>query len=426
MATWISGESFFSYLSDSYTHGLYAIWAYISGEALYFFTIGFFFAPRLAEFLGNLSIAEAMGDLYGKKVRIITAIAGCVGIVGLIAMQLKVAGLLFEYCFDVNGIYGIVIAGVIVTIYSAFGGIKSVTFTDLIQFITFSTVIPIMVYFIYSTLDINKITVDIFRSNPLFDYRQVFDFKQSKSLYYLSIVFIIAASGFGPPMFQRMAMAKNTMQIRKSFITAGITCVLLALMMSWTGILVVSSNPNLPHNEIVKYVLFNYSWIGLKGLSLAGIMAMVMSTADSYINSTSIMFVHDLCRPLNLKIVKNELAFSRLASLFIGTFSMLLALYSKGNLMQLLITCNMFYIPIVTVPFVMATLGFRSSGKAVIIGMSGGFITVIIWESFLKLESIDGIIPGTIANLVFLIGSHYLLRQRGGWIGIKDDTNLKL
>lgn len=88
VATWVSGESFFSYLSDSYNHGLYTIWAYALGEVSCFLVVGYFFAPRLAEFLGKLSIAEAMGDLYGNNVRIITAIVGFIGASGLIAIQI--------------------------------------------------------------------------------------------------------------------------------------------------------------------------------------------------------------------------------------------------------------------------------------------------------------------------------------------------
>ena len=31
-----------------------------------------------------------------------------------------------------------------------------------------------------------------------------------------------------------------------------------------------------------------------------------------------------------------------------------------------------------------------------------------------------------IINLIFLIGSHYLLRQAGGWVGIKDTSYLEI
>lgn len=299
------------------------------------------------------------------------------------------------------------------------------TFTDLIQFLTFSTVIPIIGYFILSTLDSAEIFTNTLATNQLFDYRQVFDFTQPKSLYHLFIFFFIFVPAFNPAIFQRITMAKNTMQVSRSFIIAGITCFFLALMMSWIGVLVLSTHPNIEASNVVKHVLFNYPYVGLKGLALAGIMAMVMSTADSYVNATSVLFVHDFCTPLKIRLVKDELLFSRLASLLIGLFSILLALRNHGSLMQLLIAANMLYMPIVTVPFIMATVGFRSTSQSVLIGMATGLFTVIIWETFLKIGNIDAVIPGMVANLIALIGSHYLLKQSGGWIGIKDDSPLK-
>ena len=79
---------------------------------------------------------------------------------------------------------------------------------------------------------------------------------------------------------------------------------------------------------------------------------MVMSTADSYVNSTAVLVVHDFCKPLNINIIKDLLAFCRLASLLIGVFAIILSLNS-GSLLQLVLTTCSFYMPIVTVPFVM-------------------------------------------------------------------------
>lgn len=426
IATWVSGESFFSYLSDSYSNGLYAIWAYIAGEVTAFFIYGYFLVPRLAEHLGTISIANAMGNLFGKNVRIITAISGVIGVGGLIAIQLKIAGLLFEYCFGTSGIYGILLGGSIVTLYSVFGGIKSVTFTDVLQFFTFGIIVPIVAYFISSSLDNMQVIATTLTTNPLFDYRQVFDFTESKSLAYLFIFFFITVPAFSPAIFQRIVMAKNIIQIRKVFIISGFTCLFLGIMMSWIGILVVSTVPDIKANDVVKHVLLNsYSMIGLKGLILTGIMAMVMSTADSYVNSAAILVVHDFFKPLGIKI-NNELLLARWTSLLIGIFAMLLAMFKTGNLMQLIITTCMFYMPIVTTPFIMSIFGFRSTGKSVLIGMATGFITVIIWEMFLKgkITDIDAILPGMGANLIALVLSHYLLKQSGGWVGIKDNSYL--
>ncbi len=72
VATWVSGSVFYNGVAGSYSKGLNYIWSSGFGAPLYMLMIGLFFAPRMAEFLGKLSIAEAMGELFGKKVRIIT------------------------------------------------------------------------------------------------------------------------------------------------------------------------------------------------------------------------------------------------------------------------------------------------------------------------------------------------------------------
>ena len=92
---------------------------------------------------------------------------------------------------------------------------------------------------------------------------------------------------------------------------------------------------------------------------------------------------------------------------------------STGSFVQLFMWANMFYMPVVSVPFIFAIFGFRSSSKSVLIGMISGFTAAIIWEFFIKIAGIDGVIPGMFANLVTLLGSHYLLKQPGGWVGIK-------
>ncbi|NDB84858.1 MAG: hypothetical protein EB127_19435, partial [Alphaproteobacteria bacterium] len=312
------------------------------------------------------------------------------------------------------------IAGLIITLYSTLGGIKSVTFTDVIQFLTFGTIIPTLTLFVLSRLDSIDLVFNTLSTNKAFDYREVFDFTHTKSFYYLFIFLFVAIPGFNPAIFQRIAMAKNVNQVRSSFIIAGFSCLFLVIMVYWIAILLLSIHPDIPANSVVKHLIFNNSYIGLKGLTLAGIMAMVMSTADSYINSAAVLMVHDFCKPLGLNIIKNELTFSRIVSLLIGVFSIILCLQST-TLLQLVITTYSFYMPIVTVPFIMSLLGFRSSGTSVLCGMFAGFITVVLWEIFLKKTAgIDGLVPGMAANLIFLMGSHYILWQPGGWVGIKD------
>jgi len=422
IATWAGGQAFFTIVTQSYNHGLHFMWATILGDFLCYLFIGLFFAPRMVQFLGKLSIADAMGSLYGDKVRIVTAIAGCVGAAGMIAVQLKMTGVIFEYALKIPGSYGIVSAAVIVTLYSALGGVKSVTFTDIIQFFTFIVIIPTTAYILLGSIDNIDTITHTLKNNPNFDYKEVFNFSNPDALYHLFIFLFFIVPSFNPAIFQRVAMAQNVSQIRQSFVVAAITCLIFAVIVSWIGILTLSINPNLSSEEIVKHVIFDSSNIGFKGAILAGIMAMIFSTVDSYINSTAVILVHDFCKPLKMQFAKNELFSARIASLLIGMLALILSLRG-GSLLELIIFTNSFYMPIVTVPFIVSILGFKTTAKSVLLGMMSGFITVLFWDYVLQVSSVNSVPIGMLANFVILICSHYILNQPGGFWGLNYHIN---
>ena len=72
----------------------------------------------------------------------------------------------------------------------------------------------------------------------------------------------------------------------------------------------------------------------------------------------------------------------------------------------------------------LAILGFRSTTKAVSIGMLAGALSVIVWLYIITpYNKIDGIVPSAFTNLVAFVGAHYLLRQPGGWIKTYNPSN---
>jgi Na+/proline symporter len=102
---------------------------------------------------------------------------------------------------------------------------------------------------------------------------------------------------------------------------------------------------------------------------------------------------------------------------------LVLALY-KTDFLELALMAWSFYMPIVSVPLLMAIFGFRSTSRAVLIGMAAGGTTVLLWDLYLADTGLNSVVPGMVANLAFLLGSHYLLQEEGGWTGIKDPSPL--
>lgn len=422
VATWASGSGFFVTLSKTYTDGFYYMFARF-GLGIYFLIVSLIFLPKMSEFLGKVSIAEAMGDIYGKKARFVTAFAGTIGSAGSIAVQFKVFGSIFSYFLYIPSSLAIILSGCIATIYSAFGGIRAVTFTDVLQFFSFGVIIPLLGFILWGQFYYDGYSVEYALSNPKFNFITLFDFSNNDFFSFLVLFIYFAIPTWSASMFQRVAMGSNLPQVRKAFFISGIILILIQILVAWIPFLMHTINPDIESKYLLSYIVDHYSYTGLKGLILVAIIAFAMSTADSRINSASVLFTHDIYG-LFIKNKKNDILISRLFALFLGVGAILFSLIDT-DILGVLLFANSFYYPLVTLPFILTVIGFRSSEKSILIGMGAGFIVTVLWK-FLPIEFISvsqkiiGIFIAMFFNALFLFGSHYLLKQKGGWVGIKD------
>lgn len=415
-ATWIGGGVLSQTIAETYKHGLYFIIPAL-GDSLVLLVVGYFLAPRMAEFLEDLSIAESMDRLYGRTIRLVTALVAIISCIGAVAAQFKVSAVILQLLFDVSGFYAVVAAAIIVVLYSSFGGIKAVTFTDIIQIFTFAVAIPIVSLIIWGTLDDSERVLERLVSNQNFDYTQVFNVHNPRFLDSVLLFLFFIIPTLEPAIFQRINMAKNTIQGRRSFILASFICLLISLVIAWIGVLLWAKNPNLNPNNLLAHIINDYSYPGLKGIIAVGVMAIVMSTADSYINSAAVLVANDVFPfKVNNKDNSNSLILPRVTSVIVAAISFSLA-FNTQSLLELTFLIWGSYMPIITVPLILAILGFRSTPRAVLTGMLAGLSTMIAFK-FLDVK-IKAVIPAMCANGAFLFISHYLLGESGGWVGVK-------
>jgi Na+/proline symporter/signal transduction histidine kinase len=421
IATWIGGGFFAIGVSQTYQDGLFYIVSSM-GEIIALLVVAYIFATRMKEFLGRISLADVMGELYGKHVRVISAMA-CIAIsTGAIALQLKVISSLFNHFFGFSSIYAVLASSFVIIIYSTFGGIKSVTFTDTIQFLTFGAFVPIFALFIWQALGNHETILANISNSPIFDYRELFNYHNPKFLPYLTIfIYSAALTPLDPSLFQRALLAKNTQQIRQSFLITAFIGVFILLASCSIGVIIYGHHPGLDPDNLVMYIIDNYSYTGLKGIVLVGILAITMSTADSWINVASVIFAHDFCNPLKIEFGASELFLSRLFSIFIGLFAIILAL-TAHNLLDLLLLIGNFFCPIVAPILFLGILGIRSTSKVALTAICSGILTTIIWRIYWQEETnIDSVMPGTIANLMVFLLLHYCLTGFKGQVKDKKD-----
>ena len=435
IATHIGGGFLFRYLEYIYLQGLYYIIPTLVGGSGYVFIVGRFLTLRMGEFLDTFSIAEAMGRLYGRTVRVITGVSGVLREGTIIGMQfwamgkafklvfnLAVSFNIFGYTVELEGEHiGVLVLAPIVITYAAFGGIRAVTFTDVLQFLTFFVFVPILTLIVWNKFQDPHRIVHVFTTNSNFSFKDVLQWDQSTASM-LRLMFFFMIPTLLPSTYQRIVMARDVYQARRSFTYATSLELAISLFVTVVGILLVAENAQLNPKAIVDHLINNYSYPGLKGLIAVGIVAMAMSTADSLLNAAAVLAVHDIIKPLH-KGFKESIVPIRVFAFLLGVCSLFLAL-TVQDLMKLVLLSGLFFSPIVDIPSLLAIFGFRSSTRAVLIGMSAGFVVVTTQYFWFGGDMLSSIILGIAANLLFFMGSHYLLREQGGWVGIKEPAPL--
>lgn len=444
VATWITGNFLTRRIGDIYCDGLQAVVLYLCDVGTLVIT-GWILAIRMSPFLGSATIAEAMGNIYGRPVRFITAIFGLLISVGLIALQFRTGEKIFSALLGWHSLHTQVAIGGIIIVYSAFGGIRAITFTDVVQFFTFGTLIPILALIIWNNTQGRGMgaVITMFQTTPEFNTREWLNLPTKKwELLTAMPLYLIPA--LTPPIFQRITMAKSVYQARRAFLCASLIYLPLLLAIIWIAVLIRAECSDLALDDVFPYIVGRYVSTGVAGLLLAGLMAMIMSTADSNLNAAAVIFANDIVLPIVKKWRsvfpeawqrdRYQLSVARVGSILIGLLALLFALNPDNHLYsKVVLGAWSYYMPVVSVPLLLAIGGFRSTTLPTLVGMIMGFITVLVWGYlFVPVDAVKTMIyrmygaSGMLANLLGLLGAHYLLGAPGGWQPLAPDSPLVL
>ncbi|KIE04256.1 hypothetical protein NF27_IP00240 [Candidatus Jidaibacter acanthamoeba] len=402
IATLVGGGSSLGTSTEVYKFGIIVIVAKY-GVSLGMLIIAYFIAPRMERFFGFVSVGEIMGRLYGENARIITGISGALLCTGRMAAQVLALGYISSYFFNIDEKFAIILGSLIVTISSAFGGIKAIVYTDVLQFIIIIITIPIIL-----SIGIQEVGgyKELISSLP-WDKKTIFPSSDMFKKYFFVFLYM-ALPLLSPPFVQRMLMAGNIDQIKKSFISTAIIDFIFTTIAGFIGLITLKLYPSIDPNHAFLKLVNTLTPIGIKGLVIIGLLSILMSTADAYLNMISISLVNDVAKPLKLNLsTKKELLYTRILTVFVGILAALIALNFK-NIFELAIYATNFWGPIIVAPLLLGIFGIKGNYKSFIYGATAGLSVFIMWE-VLKLKDktyIYSTIPSVVANIsTFLLYS---------------------
>ncbi|CAH2559947.1 sodium:solute symporter family transporter [Cardinium endosymbiont of Oedothorax gibbosus] len=424
LATLYSGGGLVFNVQQVYNFGLYWIILIVGVNS---FSIWLFsrLMLRMGPFMQNLSIAETMGNVYGKYPRIITALVGICRSIVAITMQIIAMAQAVSMCVDLdlfNPRIITVFAALILIFYSMFGGVRAVTFTDILQFVTFTIIIPFLAWFMFKKTGKSIVeVVSLLQTQEKFQFSSLLHF-DTKLVGMVAMALCIMVPDLGvPAVMQRVYMSSGPTQARRIFLYTSLFSVVISSVILLIGLFVFAAIPTLPIKDIWYHIMTNIPPI-FRGMVCTSLLAMAMSTADSYLNSCAVMVGHDILESLpkekEIDDVR-QLKIARWTTLVVGLLSMFLTFYCK-DLLDLLMLSFAFSLPVITAPALLAIFSFRGTSRTALIGMATGALSILAWNKWVKSTiGIDGAFICMLANALAMMAAHYLLKhpESAGWVG---------
>jgi len=369
-----------------------ALWGFSLKEIL----VAKVIAPRIKAFPKAISPGDVMEENFGKIGKFITGIFSVLLCAGILGAQVGAIGYIFNLFLGIPAIWGILIGVGIVLAYDIVGGMKAVIATDVLQFCVLIIGIPLALIF-----GINAIGGwgEFVAAVPA-DNLKLFGQISPLALFSLFLTFLLGET-LVPPYVRRLFIGKNVKAVEKGTFWSGMISIPFFAITGMIGLVALVLEPSLNANLALPYVIQETMPIGLLGIVIAGVIAITMSSADSFLNSASVAVVNDVVNPLRKKDLtpKAGLRVARIAALATGVLSIYFAV-SIESILDILIYAYNFWAPVILVPLAATLLGVRAGLTSFIGSALCGVLGVITWGYLVPNSDFDGLLIGFFASLI--------------------------
>ncbi len=301
MASYYCGMFFFADAGFIYAEGIVADVAYYPPYYFLLIVLTFFLITRL-RLLGELSLPDVLGRFYGKLTRFFGAIGSFLYCIPV--MQLMAVGVVFHVVLGWPLWLGALVGGGFAVFYTLLGGLWAVAFTDMMQFglmfIGVVVALPIALFSYGGWSNILALNPE-WHLEPLGGY-----------LSWL-ILGVYAASALTilvePVFYQRFFAARDHKTAVRAFMAMIILWLFIDKVLVSLGLVAWAKYPGfiITQDQAVFTTVLSFLPVGVAGLFIAGAMAGIMSTVDSYTLVGAANLSYDIVQ----KIFKPDLSENR-------------------------------------------------------------------------------------------------------------------
>lgn len=353
-------------------------------------------APRMGEFRHARSAGDIMERGYGKAGKVVTGVFSLLVCAGIVGAQVGAMGNVFEIFVGMPRLWGILIGCGIVILYATTGGMRAVVMTDMVQFGLLAVGIPL-------TLLIGVQAVGgwaaLVEAVPAGHWSVPAVGSGWAALISLFLVFLLGET-LVPPYVQRLLVARDAGAVRRGTLWAGLFSIPFFAVAGAIGLVALVLAPDIDSALALPHVVNTVLPPVIRGLVVAAMIAVVMSSADSFLNAAAVAVTNDIVQPLARRAPSEGalLAYARIATVVVGLLAVWFAV-SIPNVLDILIYAYDFWAPVILVPLVAVLLGVRAGFPALLAAATAGVVVTAGWNNLLdRPAGIDGLVIGVAAN----------------------------
>ncbi len=409
VATWYGGifgvnEITFNYgIYNFVTQGFFWYVAYL--------IFAFFIVQKIAKYQ-SVTLPDLAEQMFGPKSGKVAAIFTFLYMTP-VAYVLSL-GLFLNMIFGLSVWQGMIIGTLFTCLYTAWGGFKSVVFSDLVQFIVMCSAVLLVVIF----------SVGYFGGfGFLHTHLPASHFTLTGGNSWLNTLiwgFIALATLIDPSFYQRCFAAKSPAVVKKGIIISTVIWFCFDICTTVGSLYARALLPQAEPTEAYFFYAVQMLPTGLKGFFIAGILAIILSTLNSYLFIASNTLSYDLLRAR----FKNIILSNRIALFAIGILAAGMAQFFHGSFKEIWLTLGSYFSACLLVPILAGYIyPKRISDNLFVTSALCSAATMTLWKILplnTFLAQIDSFYIGVLTGIIIL-----LCRRKTGSIRyVKNTTDL--
>lgn len=402
-ASYVGGGFTIGLSEKTFSYGILYILA-MFGFSLKEVMIAKYLAPKMGYFQKDCATTGDIMELsYGRIGRLLTGFASVVVCGGIIGAQFAACGNILHTFFDIKFAYGVILTAIIILSYVSFGGLKSVIRVNILNFIILFIMIFLICFFGIQKIGGISQFINLAPENYL---------SATGGLGKLAFFILFTSFFFGetlvPPYTQRLLIGTSAAETKKGTLYSGFVSVLIFTAVGLIGMISYNINPSLEPNLAFPYAVSEILPSGLRGLGVVAMLAIIISSADAFLNAISIAIKKDIIEPVfgeKNNSLKHQLRSSRIITIFTTFIATIFAL-STASVLDILLYSYQFWTPFILVPLVAAIYRVKTSREIFLLSSIGGIGAVLLWNTFSDYYSpvkggLEGVILGIAVNFMF-------------------------